>query len=73
MNTIPDLIDAFGGNTKFGAVIGKNGSTASEMKRRGSIPIEYWPAIIRAANERGFIGIDNDKLVALHLREKAAA
>ncbi|WP_029074393.1 carph-isopro domain-containing protein [Kaistia adipata] len=71
MNTIGDLIDAFGGNTKFAAVIGKNVSTASEMKRRDSIPIDYWPLIIQAAAERGMAGIDADRLMKLHLKDSS--
>lgn len=71
MNTIGALIDAFGGNTKFAAVIGKNASTASEMKRRDSIPIDYWPLIIEAASERGISGIDADRLMRMHLGEVA--
>lgn len=66
MRTVSDLIDRFGGNTKFAAVIGKNPSTASEMKRRGSIPVEYWPAIVRAAPDFGIDGITADRLVELH-------
>ncbi|WP_336801456.1 carph-isopro domain-containing protein [Kaistia sp. MMO-174] len=71
MNTIGALIDAFGGNTKFASVIGKNASTASEMKRRESIPIDYWPAIIEAAADKGIPGVDADRLMRLHLREVA--
>lgn len=73
MYTIGDLISAFDGNTKFAAIIGKNASTASEMKRRNSIPIEYWPRIIKAAREMGIEGVSNDTLVALHLGREVAA
>lgn len=47
--TVPELIDAFGGPTGFAKVIDKNPSTASEMKRSGSIRVGYWPAIVAAA------------------------
>lgn len=71
INTISDLIDAFGGSTRFAAVIGKNPSTASEMKRRGSIPVEYWPKVIDGARDAGIHGISNDTLVQLHIAPSA--
>jgi len=67
MLTVADLIDKFGGSTKFAAVIGKGPSTASEMKRRQSIPVEYWPTIIRAAPEAGVDGLTTDEMVRLHV------
>ena len=67
MMTVADLIDQFGGSTKFAAVIGKGPSTASEMKRRQSIPVEYWPTIIRAAEGAGIAGLTTDELVRLHV------
>jgi hypothetical protein len=67
MLTVADLIDEFGGSTKFAAVIGKGPSTASEMKRRQSIPVEYWPSIIRAAPSAGIEGLTTDELVRLHV------
>lgn len=66
MNTVPDIIDKFGGNTAFAAVLGaRHSSTASEMKRRNSIPVRHWPAIIAAAAERG-IPLSYDDLVRIH-------
>lgn len=46
--TVPDIINAFGGNAAFGRAIGIKPSAASEMKRRGNIPVTYWPAIVKA-------------------------
>lgn len=61
--------ETFGKTVTFAAVIGKNPSTASEIKRRGSIPVEYWPAIVRAAAEAGVEGVTNDMLVDLHVNQ----
>jgi hypothetical protein len=66
MDTIPDLIDALGGPTAFGKIIVKGASTASEMKRSGSIPVEYWPTVIEAARERGLRGVNEAMLVRIH-------
>lgn len=43
------IIDAFKGPTKFGRLIGVSGIHAHGMKRRNSIPPEYWPAIVAAS------------------------
>jgi hypothetical protein len=51
--TVADLIDAYGGTTAFGRVIGKGASTASEMKRVGRIDAKYWTKIVSSARERG--------------------
>ena len=65
-NTIPELIDAFGGPTKFARIIEKEPSTASEMRRRSSIPVRYWPKLVDAARERNIEGVNNDALVKMH-------
>lgn len=51
--TVSQIIDAFGGQAAFGRLIGKNASTASEMKRRGSIPPKYWRRIVEAEPVEG--------------------
>lgn len=66
MQTVSDLIEALGGNSAFGRIIGKRPSTASEMKRRGSIPVEYWPAVTAAARGVG-MQIQYSDLVAMHV------
>ena len=69
MKTIADLMDAFGGVTAFGRVIGKSQSAASEMKRRGAIHVRYWPAVIAAATARGIPGVTAERLMTLHAGE----
>lgn len=65
MKTVPDIIDAFGGPTRFAAVIKRGPSTASEMKRSRSIPVTYWPDVIREAAKRD-LPITADVLVMAH-------
>jgi hypothetical protein len=69
--TISELIDAFGGATEFAKVIDKNPSTASEMKRSGSIRVSYWPVIVAAAAERGIAGVSSETLMLMHVDERA--
>lgn len=66
MTSVSQIIELFGGPTRFAAVIGKNPSTASEMKRSGSIPVRYWPAIL-ASDKGKEIGLTSDVLVAAHV------
>jgi hypothetical protein len=53
MNTISDIFDVFGGNAAVARILGVGASTASEMKRRESIPVEYWPALVDEAKKAG--------------------
>lgn len=65
--TVPELIDAFGGNAAFGRVIGKGASTASEQKRSGSLPVEYWDLVIAAAVLAGISGVTYETLARMHI------
>jgi hypothetical protein len=53
MHTVSDIFDVLGGNAAVGRILGVNPSTASEMKRRESIPVEYWPALVAEADRMG--------------------
>lgn len=53
MNTINDIFDVFGGNAAVARILSVGPSTASEMKRRESIPVEYWPALVDEAKRMG--------------------
>lgn len=70
MRSVAEIIDRFGGNSKFAAVIGKGPSTASEMRRRKSIPVDYWPKLI--AQSAGWEQpLTYEELVAVSVREAA--
>lgn len=65
--TVPDLIAAFGGPTRFARIIRKGASTAGEQKRNGSIPVEYWGLIVEAAAEYGVPGVSFETLARMHI------
>jgi hypothetical protein len=72
--TVPALIDAFGGATDFAKAIGlKTPSTASEMKRSASIRVHYWPAIVAAAPAHGVPGVTLESIAQMHISEPARA
>ena len=65
MNTLDEVFEALGGVAEVGRVIGKRTEHASVLKRRGSVPVRYWPSLIAAAEERGVV-LTSDMLVAIH-------
>jgi hypothetical protein len=71
MNSVTDIFAAFGGPASLARVLGVRPSTASEMKRRGSIPSEYWRELIVAAKRLRIDGIDADMLATVHARESS--
>lgn len=70
MRDVPQIISDFGGPTAFARAIGVNVSTASEMNRRRSIPVRYWPKVISSAPDGKEITCD--ELMAAHASEHAA-
>lgn len=73
MRTLDDLMGLWPSVSEFGRDIGIKPSHAQTIRVRGSIPVEYWPAIIKAASERGFKGVTAERLMALHTNTKAAS
>lgn len=74
--TVADLIDAFGGPARFARALDLKGpSTASEMKRAGSIAVKHWPKVLAAAGDAGIRGLDYRHLVDMHAKsgEQAGA
>jgi len=67
MKTIDDIFAAFGGPAAVGRAIGKSTEHAASMRRRRSIPVAYWPALIQRAAERG-IRLTAEMLVEMHAR-----
>jgi len=66
MRTVQTLFNELGGPTAVGRIIGVKPSTASEMKRRGSIPVEYWPRLIAGAETVAGSNLTYENLVLMH-------
>lgn len=58
------IMRAFGGPAKFGRIIGKPTEHAAAMRRRRSIPVQYWPAIVDAATAKGLSLTPSDLMEA---------
>lgn len=63
---VTNIINAFGGTSAFARAIGTGQSTVSEMKRRGSIPAEYWVFLVRAADDVGIANVTYENLARIH-------
>lgn len=72
MIAIHDIFDALGGPAAIARELRIKPSTASEMKRRGSIPAEYWAELTAIAERRRHPEINADLLAALHARQSRA-
>ncbi|RAI42800.1 hypothetical protein [Rhodoplanes roseus] len=70
MGTLDSLFISLGGPAEVGRIIGKSTEHAASMRRRGSIPVEYWPALVAAAEEKQIVDLTYEALVAMHVRAK---
>lgn len=68
MDNLEALFTAFGGPSKVGQAVGVSTEHAAAMKRRNSIPVDYWPSLIAAAQERCIAGVTYESLALLHAR-----
>jgi hypothetical protein len=66
MKNVHALFAAFGGTSAVARILNVGTSTASEMKRRGSVPVEHWPALIAAAPAAKIKGVTPEALMAMH-------
>lgn len=57
----------------LGEAIGRSANRAAEMRQRQSIPVRYWPALIEAAQERGFTDITYESLAMAHASKATEA
>jgi predicted fused transcriptional regulator/phosphomethylpyrimidine kinase len=72
METVHNIFDTFGGSSAVAKALGVGQSTASEMKRRASIPVKYWPALVEAASEQGLNDITVERLASIMAGHRAS-
>ena len=61
MKNVRDIFTALGGVAAVGRIIGKGSSTVSEMIRRNSVGVDYWPRLIAAAPDEELAERDRRK------------
>lgn len=65
IHTVADLITSLGGPAAFARLIGVTTEHASLMKRRQSIPVGYWPALIESSPAK-VMGLSADDILGIH-------
>ncbi|MGE7415866.1 hypothetical protein [Methylobacterium tarhaniae] len=70
MTTVNDIFDLCGGPARLGRAIGKRTEHATAMRRRGSIPVAYWPSLVDWAKAEGILGVTHESLVLAHARPR---
>ncbi|OAH18023.1 hypothetical protein AX289_29965 [Methylorubrum populi] len=73
METVADIFAALGGPSAVARILGVRQSTASEMKRRNSIPPEYWVRLVGAAQAQGVDGLSFERLAIVHAEARSKA
>lgn len=62
MSGFDQIFSDFGGVSVISKILEIPDSHARTMKARGSIPIEYWDRLIKAASERNIQGVTWENL-----------
>jgi hypothetical protein len=70
MKNVVDLFTSLGGTSAVARVLGVGPSTASEMKRRRSIPPEYWAQLVAEAARVSATEITYESLALAHALER---
>lgn len=63
--THADIINRWPSLGEFAADLSIAYGTAKAMRRRGSIPSEYWPGVVQSAARRGIAGVSLERLVSV--------
>lgn len=71
MDTFADIINGIGGPAAFGRAIGITTERAAEMRRRGSIPPEYWPQVVTASSGTKAEGVTIERLAAMRAERRS--
>lgn len=66
MDPVLSIFAALKGPAAVGRIIGKPVEHTTLMRRRRSIPVAYWPALIAHAEEMQIPGVTYADLVAAH-------
>lgn len=70
MRTLDGLFVSFNGPAKVGQALGISTEHAAAMKRRKSIPVDYWPQLIAAARAESIRGVTYESLALMHAKPK---
>lgn len=72
VNSFQDVIDGFGGVSKFAAAVGMKPNTAKMARARNKLSDRWFAPTVAAAQERGLAEITADRLIQLAAERSAA-
>lgn len=73
MDPVLAIFDALGGPAAVGRIVGKPVEHTTLMRRRRSIPVAYWQALIEHAEAKRITGVTYETLVAAHAPQPVRA
>lgn len=65
-----EVIDLWPSMSEFADAVGEAYGTVKAMRRRNSIPVNYWPRLIADAERRNFQGVTYEALTLMHASRK---
>jgi hypothetical protein len=72
LNSIEDVFKLFGSNVAMADILRVTPSGVSEMKRRKSIPVEYWQPIVKEAKKMARDDLTLEKMAVLSAKAARA-
>jgi hypothetical protein len=74
MQTVDEIVNAFGGPAKLARALGvRRYARVTDWKYRGSIPAGAWADIVDAARKHGVRGVTLETLAHIHRRSEERA
>ncbi len=67
--SLDSIFVTLGGAAEVGRVIGVTTEHAGSMRRRGKIPVRYWPALLKGLQSKG-IEVTEADFVRIYLSNK---
>ena len=67
------IIDRWPSISEFAKDAGVSYGTAKAMRRRGSIPSEYWPKLVSGADDRSIDGVSYEALAKIAEARRSAS
>lgn len=68
MTTVESIFQAFGGPAAVAKAIGVTTEHAASMRRRRSIPVRYWPALLEKSGLHDPMLLTNQDLIDAHAK-----
>lgn len=68
IRSVDELFEVCGGPARVGRAIGKSTEHAAAMRRRSSVPTDYWAVLVEWAKGEGLEAVTFDTLGRIHAK-----